>query len=403
MSPLIVSPAALLLTARGLRSFGDGLISLILPVYLLALGYGPVATGVIATATLFGSALLTLLVGVHGNRAHARTLLLAAALLMAFTGLAFAFVQDLWPLVVVAFVGTLNPSAGDVSVFLPLEQAELARVVRDQNRTRLFARYSFVGSIMAAVGALAAGLPEPLAELFGANTKLALQGAFLTYAALGAAVFAVYRQLPRNPERKVVATPTPSLGQSRRPVFVLAALFSLDAFAGGFVVQSLLALWLFERFSLSLTTAGIIFFWTGLLSSLSYFVAARIADRIGLVNTMVFTHLPSNICLALTAFAPTLWIAVGLLLIRSALSQMDVPTRTSYVLAIVSPEERPAAASLTAVPRSLAAAISPSLAGAMLAISSFGWPLLIAGILKSVYDLLLFVLFRRKPPPEECE
>lgn len=399
----IASPAALLLAARGLRAFGDGLVSLILPVYLLALGYGAVATGMIATATLLGSALLTILVGVHGTRAHGRTLLLAAALLMALTGVAFAFIHDLWPLVIVAFVGTLNPSSGDVSVFLPLEQAELARAIRDQDRTRVFARYSFIGSVMAAIGALAAGLPEQLAELFGADTKLALQGAFLTYAALGIAVFAIYRQLPRNPERKAYTRTAPSLGTSRRPVLMLATLFSLDAFAGGFVVQSLLALWLFERFNLSLATAGVIFFWTGLLSSLSYFVAARMAARIGLVNTMVFTHLPSNICLALTAFAPTLWMAVALLLMRSALSQMDVPTRTSYVLAIVTPEERPAAASLTAAPRSLAAAISPSLAGGMLAVSSFGWPLLVAGVLKSVYDLLLFILFRRTRPPEECE
>ena len=400
---LIASPAALLLAARGLRSFGDGLTSLVLPVYLLVLGYGPVATGTIATATLLGSALLTILVGVHGNRVHGRTLLLGAALLMAATGLVFAFVHDLWPLVIVAFVGTLNPSAGDVSVFLPLEQAELARTVRNEDRTRLFARYSFIGSVTGAVGALAAGLPEGAADLFGVEMKTALQSAFLVYAALGVAVFAIYGQLPRQPKRSAPAPRAHSLRQSRRPVLTLAALFSVDAFAGGFVVQSLLALWLFERFSLSLATAGLIFFWTGLLSSFSYFVAARIAERIGLVNTMVFTHLPSNICLVLTAFAPTLWMAVALLLLRSALSQMDVPTRTSYVLAIVSPEERSAAVSVTAAPRSLAAAISPSLAGGLLAISSFGWPLLIAGTLKSVYDLLLFMLFRRARPPEECD
>jgi predicted MFS family arabinose efflux permease len=321
---LIASPADLLLAARGLRSFGDGLISLVLPVYLLVLGYGAVATGVIATATLLGSALLTMLVGVHGNRVHGRTLLLGAALLMAATGVVFAYVHDLWPLVIVAFVGTLNPSAGDVSVFLPLEQAELARTVQSQDRTRLFARYSFIGSVTAAVGALAAGFPEGAADLFGVDKKTALQSAFLTYAALGVAVFAIYAQLPRYPKRAASAHRGHSLRQSRRPVLTLAALFSLDAFAGGFVVQSLLALWLFERFNLSLAMAGLIFFWTGLLSSFSYFVAARIAERIGLVNTMVFTHLPSNICLVLTAFAPTLWMAVALLLLRSALSQMDV-------------------------------------------------------------------------------
>jgi predicted MFS family arabinose efflux permease len=214
-------------------------------------------------------------------------------------------------------------------------------------------------------------------------------------------VLALYWRLPTSPERQACAPQVHPLRQSRRIVLTLAALFSLDAFAGGFVVQSLLALWLFERFGLSLATAGIIFFWTGALSAFSYFAAARIADRIGLLNTMVFTHLPSNICLALVALAPSLWVAVVLLLLRSALSQMDVPTRTSYVMAVVSPEERPAAASMTAVPRSLAAAVSPTLSGAMLAASSFGWPLILAGGLKIAYDLLLLILFRKRQPPEE--
>jgi predicted MFS family arabinose efflux permease len=184
-------------------------------------------------------------------------------------------------------------------------------------------------------------------------------------------------------------------------VLTLAALFSLDAFAGGLVVQSLLALWLFERFGLSLAAAGAIFFWTGVLSALSYFAAARIAERIGLINTMVFTHLPANLCLALVPFAPSLPLAITLLLMRSALSQMDVPTRTSYVMAVVAPEERPAAASVTSVPRSLAAAASPMLAGALLAASGFGWPLVFAGGLKIAYDLLLLALFRNVRPPEE--
>jgi predicted MFS family arabinose efflux permease len=327
--------------------------------------------------------------------------LIGAALLMASTGVAFAVVSDFWPLVVIAFVGTLNPSSGDVSVFVPLEQAELARAIPNRDRTRLFARYSFIGSVMAAVGALAAGLPEGAAKFFGTDTKLALQGAFLAYAGLGAVVLAIYRRLPGVPERQARAPLAHPLRQSRPIVLALAALFSLDAFAGGFVVQSLLALWLFDRFGLSLATAGLIFFWTGVLSAFSYFVAARIADRIGLVNTMVFTHLPSNICLALVAFAPSLWLAVALLLLRSALSQMDVPTRTSYVMAVVSPEERPAAASMTAVPRSLAAAVSPMISGAMLAASSFGWPLILAGGLKIAYDLLLLMLFRKRQPPEE--
>ena len=368
-----------------------------LPVYLLELGYDALATGMIATATMLGSAMLTLLVGFSAHRAPVRTLLSGAAVLMTLTGIAFATISDFWPLVLIAFVGTLNPSSGDVSVFLPLEQAELAGVVPKHDRTRQFARYSFIGSIMAAIGALAAGFPQVTTELFGIHAKFGLQGAFLAYAALGVIVLALYRNLP--PARSEASRRQGhSLGQSRQVVLTLAALFSIDAFGGGFVVQSLLALWLFEQFDLSLATAGIIFFWTGVLSAFSYFIAARVANRIGLLNTMVFTHLPANLCLVLTAFAPSLGMAVALLLLRSALSQMDVPTRTSYVMTIVSKEERPAAASATAVPRSLAAALSPMLSGALLAASTFGWPLILAGGLKITYDLLLFLLFRQKHP-----
>jgi MFS family permease len=396
------SETRFLLAARGVRAIGDGFVSLLLPVYLLELGHGPFETGIIATATLVGSALLTLLVGLYAQRASGRSLLIGAALLMMLTGIAFAAFQDFWPLLLVAFVGTLNPSSGDVSVFLPLEQAQLARMVNDRDRTRLFARYSFIGSIMAAVGALGAALPEAAAALWGAELRPALQAAFLVYAALGALALLLYRRLPRT-----IETPDPNrapvkpLGRSRRLVLTLAALFSLDAFAGGLVVQSLLALWLFERFGLSLAAAGAIFFWTGTLSALSYFAAAWIADRIGLINTMVFTHLPANLCLALVPFVSSLWLVMALLLIRSALSQMDVPTRTSYVMAVVAPEERPAAASVTSVPRSLAAAAGPMLAGALLGVSGFGWPLVFAGGLKIAYDLLLLLMFRKVRPPEE--
>jgi MFS family permease len=395
-------PIRLLLVARGLRATADGLVSLLLPVYLLELGHGPLETGIIATATLAGSALLTLVVGLYAHRASGRTMLIGAALLMILTGIAFAAVERFWPLLLVAFVGTLNPSTGDVSVFLPLEQAQLARFASDRGRTRLFARYSFIGSMMAALGALGAGLPEVAAQLMGTGLLPALQAAFLAYAALGGLALLLYRRLPAATATTAQGdAPTLPLRRSRRIVLMLAALFSLDAFAGGFVVQSLLALWLFERFGLSLAAAGAIFFWTGVLSALSYFAAAWIADRIGLINTMVFTHLPANLCLMLVPFAPNLALAIFLLLVRSALSQMDVPTRTSYVMAVVTPEERPAAASVTAVPRSLAAAGSPALAGALLAASGFGWPLLLAGGLKITYDLLLLAMFRNVRPPEE--
>jgi MFS family permease len=390
-----------LLWARGLRAFGDGYVSLLLPVYLLALGLTPFQIGVIATGTLLGSGILTLLVGLHAYRFRYRTLLLTATALMMATGLGFAVVSDFWPLLIIAVVGTLNPSSGDVSVFLPLEQAVLSHVVADRQRTAVFARYSLVGALVGAVGALFAGLPQFVVGTTGVSARSALQAMFLLYGLLGLSSGLIYAKLPVTLAAGTATTAAP-LRQSRRIVYTLAALFSLDAFGGGFVVQSLLALWLFERFQFSIVAAGTIFFWTGVLSAFSYLVAVRIANRIGLVNTMVFTHLPANVLLLAIPFvADPTWVIV-LLLVRAALSQMDVPTRSSYVMAVVSPGERAAAASITSVPRSLASAVSPLFAGYLLGVSSFGWPLVIAGGLKIVYDLLLLATFRKVRPPEEA-
>ena len=277
----------------------------------------------------------------------------------------------------------------------------LSNAVVPQQRTSIFATYSLIGSVLSAVGCLIASAPEIVARASLMPPNRALQGMFLVYALLGAIAFTIYRQLKSPAEATVCEPASGPLGPSRQIVFTLAALFSLDSFGGGFFVQSLLALWLFEHFGLSLTAAGSLFFWTGLLSAFSYPVAVRLARRIGLVNTMVFTHLPSNACLMLVPFAPTLGIAIALLLIRSSLSQMDVPARTSYVMAVVTPPERPAAASITAAPRSFAGAASPVLAGYLLGLSSFGWPLVIGGSLNSLYDLLLLFMFRKVRPPEE--
>ena len=388
-----------LLAAKGVRAFGDGFVSLLLPLYLLELGFTPFEVGVIATTTLLGSGVLTLAVGLHAYRFHYRSLLLAATVLMACTGLGFAAFTTFWPLALVALLGTLNPSSGDVSVFLPLEHAVMSRVVTDRERTAVFARYSLIGTLVAAFGSLAAGLPAWLGTL-GIAPLAAMQGMFLFYALLAGASALVYRGLPKAMVSET-HKPTAPLGASKKTVYTLAALFSLDAFGGGFVVQSMVALWLYQRFGLSLTTAGVIFFWTGLLTAFSYLAAVRIAGRFGLVNTMVFTHIPANLCLVAIPFVPDLAWAIVLLFVRSALSQMDVPTRSSFVMAVVSPAERPAAASLTAVPRSLASAISPLMAGYLLGISTFGWPLIAAGGLKIFYDLLLYAKFRNVRPPEE--
>jgi MFS family permease len=385
--------------ARGVRDFGDGLVAVVLPAYLVALGYGATEIGAVATMALLGSALLTLGVGLLGARIDPRGLLLAAALLMIATGLGFASTPGFALLAAIALVGTINPSAGSVSVFAPLEQAMLTSAAPDARRTAVFARYSLVGSLAAATGALAAAGPDALVRL-GLAELDAMRAVFLLYAVLGLACLLACRALEPVPAEARRANHAP-LGPSRSIVLKLAALFSVDSFAGGLAVQALLALWLFERFDLSLAQAGLFFFWSGVLSAFSFPVAAWLAGRIGLINTMVFTHIPSSLCLIAAMFAPGVEWALGLLLLRAALSQMDVPTRTSYVMAVVTPPERTAAASFTAVPRSLAAAAGPAIAGAVFAA---GWqmaPFIACGVLKIAYDLALLWAFRHIRPPEE--
>ncbi len=392
------SPISLLYAARGLRGFGDGFAIIILPAYMTALGYDAIAVGLVATASLLGTALLTLIVGCMAPRHDLRALMLAGAGLMAATGIAFPNVEQFFLIALVAFVGTINPSAGDLGVLVPLEHAALARSATDDQRTHVFARYSLIGALSAAAGSLATSLPDFLVSA-GSTGLSAFRLMFYAYAALGVLSAALYRRVPHaRAEDQARHAP---LGPSRGTVYKLAALFSIDAFAGGFIAQSLLVLWLFERFDLSLSAAGLFFFWSSSLTAFSYPVAAWLAKRVGLVNTMVFTHIPSSLFLILAAFAPNLYVALGLLLLRAALSQMDVPTRTSYVMAVVTPAEQPAAASVTAVPRSLASAISPAISGALLMTAFSGLPLVVCGTLKIAYDLALLFSFRHVKPPEE--
>jgi MFS family permease len=400
LPPTADANARRLVVGCSLRAIGDGFVSITLPAYLLALGLDPFEVGVVATATLLGSASLTLIVGFIIGRFGYRGPLLAAAGLMALTGLGFAGLHAFWPLLLVAFVGTLNPSGGDVSVFLPLEQSLLAQSVSDQDRTALFARYSLAGSLMGAAGTLLAALPDLAVRWLAVTPLAAMQTLFVVYAAIALISAVVYRGIeePAHHDGRPKVQP---LGPSRGIVYRLATLFSIDAFAGGLLVQSLLALWLFQIFGVSVTAAAGIFFWTSLLSGLSYLAAVPIAKRIGLVRTMVFTHLPSNFCLLAIPFVSDLRVVIALLLVRSLLSQMDVPTRSSYVMAVVTPPERPAAASLTSVPRSLASAIGPVIAGGLYTLSGFGWPLLLGGLLKSAYDVTLLIMFSHVRPPEE--
>jgi MFS family permease len=393
-------PTTPLYLARAFRDFGDGFVAVLLPVYLTALGLGAFEIGIIATLALLGSALMTLGVGLGSAGQDQRRLLIAASMLMVATGFAFANSEPYPVLLLVAFVGTINPSSGSVSIFVPLEQSVLARSVSDTGRTRMFARYSLIGALAAAAGSLAAAAPEFL-TVMGVAPLTALKSMFVLYGLLGVAGGLMYRLIPSERHSPGRSEPPAVLGPSRRIVYRLAALFSIDAFAGGFVVQSLLALWLFNKFNLSLADAGLFFFWAGTLSAVSFPVAAWLSRKIGLINTMVFTHIPSSLFLMLAAVSPSMEIALGALLMRALLSQMDVPTRTSYVMAVVTPAERAAAASLTSVPRSLASAASPAIAGAMFAAGFVAWPLLICGTLKIIYDLALLWTFRHIKPPEE--
>ncbi|HEU5096779.1 MAG TPA: MFS transporter [Reyranella sp.] len=388
------------LIARALRAVADGYVSILLPAYLLALGLDAFRVGVVSTATLLGSAGLTLLAGLITNRFGHRRPLIAAGLLMAVTGLGFAGLQAFWPLLIVAFVGTVNPSTGDVSVFLPLEQSLLARSVADRDRTALFVRYSLAGSLMGALGALLAAVPDLVTRYTGVAPLQAMQGMFLLYAAIGLAAAAIYGRIGEPRPDRDDARQAP-LGPSKGIVYRLTALFAVDAFGGGLLVQSIVALWLFQVFGISAASVAGLFFWTGILSAASFLAAGPIARRIGLVRTMVFTHLPSSFCLLAIPFAHDLGLVIALLLLRSLLSQMDVPTRTSYVMAVVTPPERPAAASLTSVPRSLSAAVGPVVSGALIGLSAFGWPFLIGGLVKIGYDLALLAMFSRVQPPEE--
>jgi predicted MFS family arabinose efflux permease len=283
---------------------------------------------------------------------------------------------------------------------VPLEQTVLTQTIEPRQRTALFARSSVIGSVAGALGLLAAAFPEFITAWTGCPRTVALQLMFGSYALLGLITLVLYR--PLSPAVEIAdEAPKAPLQQSKKLVYSMAALFGMDSFGTGFLVQSLLALWLYQAFELSVTTTAAILFWSGLCSAVSYLIAVPIAARIGLINTMVFTHLPSNVFLILIPFAPDLVTAIALLLARSALSQMDVPTRASYVMAVVAPEERPAAASITAVPKTFAWAAGSMISGYLLTLSSFGWPLVIGGTVKAVYDILLLIKFQKVRPPEE--
>lgn len=386
-----------IIVARTIRGIADGFVSALLAQYLSHLGFSDLQIGAIVTGTLLGSAALTLYTGLWWGHLDARRVLLGACVLMSATGLGFATLTRFWPLLAVAVIGTLNPSAGDVSLFLPIEQAVIADRAAPAERPHRFAIYNLAGGLGAALGALLSPLPSWAAGRFDWDRAATERGAFALYIAAALAAALAYRGLlpgEAPPGDAQVESPTgpPSrrgLRTSRAIVVRLAALFSLDAAGGGFALHAIVVLYLTQRFGLDAVAIGATLSAASLLSSFSQLVSSRLASRIGLVRTMVFTHLPANVFLVLAGIAPTAGSAITFLLLRASMSAMDIPARQALVMRLVPPEERAAAASVTNVPRSLATAATPALAGWMLQHSDFGWPLIAAGVAKITYDLLL--------------
>ncbi len=371
---------------RSARGVADGLAAVLLPAHLVLLGFSAARVGLVSTLSLVGSAAATVSLPFLARTWSRRRLLMVASVLMVATGAGFGLATALPVLAVVAFIGTANPTGGDVSVFVPVEQAVLSQTAGDQHRTALFARYALVGSLSLAAGSAAAGL-------------VPARAAFALYGVVGLVGLAVYHRL--SPAAEVPASARAGLGPSRSIVLRLTALFAVDSFGSGFAGQSILVLWLFARFGLSVAAAGLILFWTGLATSASMLLSPVLARRIGLVRTMAFTHIPANLFLVAAALVPRVELAVALLLARALLSTMDVPARTSYVMAVVTAPERTAAAAVTGVARSLAAVPGPLLAGLLLDAGHQRWPLVLAGSIKVIYDLALLAVFGRVPAPEE--
>lgn len=391
----------LLFATCGVRSLAYGFLSVILGLYLAAIGIEPAAIGFVFTAALAGGAVMTVVLTAVADRVGRRRILMLGAVLMALAGAVFALTDNLVLLVVAATLGSISPSGKEVGPFLSVEQAILPQTASDERRTSVFAAYNVVASLTGALGALLVGLPL----LFGVEPLASYRLLIWAYAVVALVLLVLFTGLSSAVEAAKVTTSasTPRIGihRSRRVVVRLAALFAVDSFAGGFIVQSLVAYWFHLRFRVDTAALGTIFFGTNLLSALSFLLAAPIARRIGLLNTMVFTHLPSNVMLLLVPAMPSLELAVGMLLARHLLSQLDVPTRQSYTMAIVDADERSAAAGITSVARNAAAAAAPAFAGWTLALPTLGLPFLFAGGLKIIYDLAIFALFRKVKPPEE--
>jgi len=398
----------LLLAARTLRTFAYGFLSVILAIYLKLVGFEDFYIGLILTATLVNSVIFTLIASFYADRVGRRKILIMYAALMSLSGLIFFLTTNYIALIISALIGTINVTGTETGAFLSIEQAVLPQMVNDINkRNTVYALYNMVGTFAMSAGVLLSGLPQILAQQYGLNQIQSIRPLFLLYSIIGLAVLGIYylisnkvevqtNSMRHKPLRKTLSP------QSKQIVGKLSSLFALDSFAGGFVIQSIVSLWFFTKFGVDLTTLSYIFSVAGVLTAFSYLAAAKIADRIGLINTMVFTHIPSNILIILVAFAPTFPLAVALYLTRMALSQMDVPTRQSYLVAVVKENERTAAAGITNISRNITQSISPSIAGYILqSLSILSAPFVLGGALKIVYDVALYFNFKSIRPPEE--
>jgi MFS family permease len=391
----------LLFVTRSVRLFAYGFLSIVFVLYLTEIGLGGPAIGLLLTLTLLGDAGISLWITTRADRFGRRRMLLAGAALMAAGGLAFLLTRRPELLMLAAIVGVLSPSGNEIGPFLSIEQAALSQLVADRERTRVFAWYNLAGSAATALGALAGGWLTHLAQRGGMSELDSHRALLAGYAAAGALLAVLFTRLSPAVESVPAAArsgsaPRFGLHRSGGVVARLSALFALDAFAGAFVLQSVMAYWFHVRFGASTAALGSLFFGANLLAAVSALLAHRIAARIGLVNTMVFTHLPSNVLLVLVPLMPTLPLAMGVLLARFLISQMDVPTRQSYTMAVVAPDERAAAAGITGIARSLGAGMAPMVGGAFL-LSGSGVPFFVAGGLKIAYDLLVWRAFRKLP------
>ena len=411
MIPKLAGDARLLFATRFIRLFAYGSLSVVLVFYLVGIGLSEKQTGALLTLTLAGDTVISLLLTTQADRLGRRTMLVVGGVLMIAAGFVFAVTRSFWVLLVAGIIGVISPSGNEVGPFLSIEQAALSQIVFNQQRTRVFAWYTLAGSIATALGALAGGAATRVLQQAGLAPVSSYRGVVVLYAALGGGLILLFSRLSRATEADAAAAAKPratladwsGLTTSRGVVARLSALFALDAFGGGFVIQSFAAYWFYLRYGVKPETLGVIFFVANILAGFSALLASRIATRIGLVNTMVFTHLPSNVLLILVPLMPSLPLAVLMLLIRFSISQMDVPTRQSYTMAVVSPDERSAAAGITGVARTTGAAVSPLFVGVMFATPALiNLPFFLAGGLKIVYDLLLYRAFVSVRPPEEA-